>query len=592
LIRIAFILLGVIFALCASPLRAAARFYKPPDGYLTSAQLPADYRAVIRTISLDRRDAFDGSVAHSGFERYAFALGNRLHIESRESTLRRRLLFAEGGAVTADLIAETERALRSEEFLSDAILSVRSLDSGACDVMVATFDQWTTVPGAGVQVQNLKAVDLFKGRWGKLLDEEWFWFAGISESNVLGTGTKVAAALKHDLLRDTRSLAATNNNLTSQRLQILAHAAWLSDGDSLVFKINKPLLSRTDKYAYGMTLTSQENSERVYFDNNRLGELPDRVAEEMAGKPGVLRLFERVATQEIALTATRSYGSLLKFNVGPTFTFRDRYHAGGLGEPDTALTPFAGLPASARTPEKRTDALAGAAVSLYKYAYRTSRNFRNLKWSESVETGWRLTTKVALNQEWLGAGDSDLRLAEEAVYTGFWDDRIYVSAGLGWQSFVSGSGDLADGQTDAWAEAALREHPLTATWVTAAWTHLFATPKSRQLSLGELNGLTGFPSYYYAGQARLLATVEQRLFPTFEWLTMVPSFAAFLNAGNTFATAEAFDPGDLHYSVGLGLRLGRSKSTQKVVQHINVTFPIGDDYLSGPVVSVLAKKNL
>jgi hypothetical protein len=151
---------------------------------------------------------------------------------------------------------------------------------------------------------------------------------------------------------------------------------------------------------------------------------------------------------------------------------------------------------------------------------------------------------------------------------------------------------LTDGQTDAWAEAALREHPLTATWVTAAWTSLFATPKSRQLSLGELNGLTGFPSYYYAGQARLLATVEQRLFPTFEWLTMVPSFAAFLNAGNTFATAEAFDPGDLHYSVGLGLRLGRSKSTQKVVQHINVTFPIGDDYLSGPVVSVLAKKHL
>lgn len=592
MIRIASIVLGALIALCASPLRAAARFYKPPEGYLTSSQLPAGYRAVIRSIALDRRDAFDGSVAHSGLERQVFALGNRIHMESRESTVRRRLLFAEGGAVTADLIAETERALRSEEFLSDAILSVHPLDSGACDVMVATFDQWTTVPGAGVQVQNLKAVDLVKGRWGKLLDEEWFWFAGISESNLLGTGTKVAAALKHDLLRDTRSLAATNNNLTSQRLQILAHAAWLSDGDSLVFRINKPLLSRTDKYAYGATLTSQENSERVYFDNNRLGELPDRVAEGMAGKPGVARLFERVATQEIALTATRSYGSLLKFNVGPIFTFRDRYHAGGLGESDTALAPYVNLPASALTPEKRTDALAGAAVSLYKYGYRTTRNFRNLKWSESVETGWRLTAKAALNQKWLGAGDGDLRLIEEAVYTGFWDDRIYVTTGLGWQSFVSGSGDMADGQTDAWAEAALREHPLTATWATAAWTHLFATPKSRQLSLGELNGLTGFPSYYYAGQARLLATVEQRLFPTFEWLTMVPSFAAFFNAGNTFATAQAFDPGDLHYSVGLGLRLGRSKSTQKVVQHLNVTFPLGDDYLSGPVVSVLAKKNL
>ena len=51
-------------------------------------------------------------------------------------------------------------------------------------------------------------------------------------------------------------------------------------------------------------------------------------------------------------------------------------------------------------------------------------------------------------------------------------------------------------------------------------------------------------------------------------------------------------PADLHWSLGLGLRLGRSKSTQKMVQHINLTFPLGDKYLSGPVVSVLAKKHL
>jgi hypothetical protein len=584
-------LLSVLLS-AAAPF-AAQRFYQPPPGYKVAKELPADFRAVIRTITLDRRDAFDGSVSHSDTERKLFAFGNRIHIESRASTIGRRLLFREGGEATPDLLAETERVLRSEEFLSDAIITVLPLDSGKCDVMVATFDQWTTVLGAGLQVQDLKASDVFLGRWDRLAEDEWYWWLGLSETNLLGTGTRVAAALKHDPLRDTRSLAFTNNNLTSQRLQVLAHIAWLSDGDSLVLKVNRPLLSRTDRFAYGATLTSQENSEFYYFDANRLDELPDAVAEKVTEKPPqTLRVFDRVATQEIALTALASFGSHLKFNIGPTFTYRDHYHHGGLGETDSIAKPYIAIPASALAPEVRRDALAGAAVSLYEYAYRTARNFRNLKWSESVETGWRLTAKAAMNQEWLGVGDADFRLSQEAQYTGFWWDRAYLNTGATWQSFVSPQGDFTDGQTDLWGEAALLENRLTATWLTASWSHLFATPQSRQLTLGELNGLTGYPSYFYAGQARFLATAEQRLFPEWEWLTMVPAFAAFVNAGNTFPSYADFDAGDLHWSIGLGLRLGRSKSTQKVVQHLNVTFPLGDKYLSGPVVSVLAKKNL
>jgi hypothetical protein len=588
---VAALLIAAVLRL-AAPIAAAERFYQPPEGYVPAKQLPPDYRAVIRSITLDRRDAFDGTVAHSNLERKLYAFGNRIHVESRESTLKRRLLFREGGEVTADRLAETERVLRAEEFLSDAILAVKPVGADSCDIMVTTFDQWTTVPGGGLAVQDLGAADILLGRWNKLLDEEWFWWAGVSEANLFGTGTKVAAALRHDPIRDTRSLAFTNNNLTSQRLQVLAHIAWLSDGDSLVLKVNKPLLSREDRYAYGVTLTSQENSERFYLDANRFDELPDSVAEGIAKKFQMLRVYDRVATRQIEVTALRSFGRRLKFNVGPLFSYRDHYNHGGLGEADSAALPYIPIPASALEPEARTDALLGAAVSLYAYAYQTSRNFRNLKWSESVETGWRLTSKAALNQEWLGAVGRDWRLTQEAQYAGFWDDLVYVTAGASWQTFVSPSGALADGENNLWGEAALREHRLTATWLTASWSNLFASPQSRQLSLGELNGLSGYPSYYFEGQARFLATLEQRVFPEFEWLTMVPAFAAYFNAGNTFPAYDDFDPANLHYSMGLGLRLGRSKSTQKVVQHINVTFPLGDKYLSGPVVSVLAKKNL
>ncbi len=584
-----------LFPFLATPACAATRFFQPEAGFTSAKDLPDGFRARARSIRFDRRDAFEGSVVHTDLDRMVFHLGNDLHILSRVSTLRRRLLFAEGGEITKDLLAETERALRGEEFLSDAIITVGPPDAGECDVVVTTFDQWTLAPVLSAQPMNVGAGDLFHGRWGRIADAEWLWSAGMFETNLAGTGTKVGGDIRHTLERDARELIFSNNNLTPQHLQASAYAAWLSDGDSLYLRIGKPLLSRTDKYTYSLVLTSVETSERVYFDANALDALPDTLAKKRAGAANVARLFDRVGTQDIMASAALSYGTDLKVNVGPTFHYKDHYNLGNLGgldKADTSLLRYAPLPASAAAPEKRTDALLGASVGVYRYAYRSLRNFRNLKWNESVETGWRLSAGAALNQEWLGAGDHDFRFSQDGVYTAFPGDDWYVNTGYAWQSFLSPGGDLADGRSDFWWETSVREHPLTSTWLTGSWTGLFATPASTQLTLGELNGLSGYPSFYYAGQARLAATLEQRLYPEFEILTMVPAFAAYLSAGNTYATWRKADPGDLHYSIGLGLRLGRSKSTQKIVQHFNVNFPLGDKYLRGPLISIVARKSL
>lgn len=573
-------------------LRAAPRFFDPPAGYVAAKDLPEDFRARIRSVRIDRKDAFDGSVAHSNLERKLFALGNRLHIESRESTIRRRLLFSEGGEITKHVLAETERALRTEEFLADAIVAAKDAGNGSCDLLVTTFDQFTTIPVTGGKVLGLKAQDVFLGRWDRVSDAEWFWWVGAFETNILGTGTKVGASLRYEPERDTRELVFANNNMFAQKLQVTASAALLSDGDSLALKVAKPLLSRTDRYAYGLSATATRVSERLYFDANQLGSLPPIVAEKDLGQARLLRVYDLVTTNEFNASYTRSFGSSLKFNIGPTFQFRERYGNGKLGEADSALAPFVPIPSSANEPEERKDVLPGIAVSLYRNAFATARNFRNLKWGESVETGWRLTTKAAMNQEWLGASGSDFRLVQEAAFSRFWSEARYINATAVWQSFLSPAGRFSNGQTDLLAETYWREHSLTATFLSAAWSGLFASPRSRQLTLGELNGLVGYPSYYYSGQSSLVAAVEQRMFPDFELLTFVPAFAAFLAAGNTFPDYSGFDPGDLHYSLGLGVRLGRSKSTQKIVQHINVSFPLGDRYLDGPVISVLAKKTL
>src|SRR5690606_3067421 len=112
------------------------------------------------------------------------------------------------------------------------------------------------------------------------------------------------------------------------------------------------------------------------------------------------------------------------------------------------------------------------------------------------------------------------------------------------------------------------------------------------LYLGEESGLLGYPNFYYAGHARLLYSAEQRFFPPWEFGTFVPALAVFLNAGNTWDRGETARWRDLHYAAGFGLRLGATRSVQKVVNHANLTWPLGEKNLSGPVFGVRASKSL
>ena len=565
--------LPAVFAVTA--LGQTDRFFKPTEGFIQAKNLSEGFQAKVRSIQLDVKDAFEGAVVHSETEQRLYDLGNKWHVESRPGTIRRRLLFREGDIVTKGLLLETEKTLRGEEFLADAVLEVKILEDGSAIVKATTYDQWTTVPGVSLQ----------------RLGGEWIYWLGPVESNLFGTGQRLGFFIGHDQFRDTRWLDYNNNALTSAKLRLAAHAAWLSDGYSTLFALSRPLLSRNERYAFSASQSSDELTEWVYFDHNRLDELSDSLARALSGRSVAEAQFTRMATLDLNLSVTRSFGDRTKFNVSPTFDRKDRYLHGRLGISPT-LDSALSLPGSTYDPGVRLDNLLGVNFSLYQYAYKTVHNFRNLKWGETLETGWRLSTKTALNQEWMGARNSDFHLSHQAVYTNAWFDALFLNSNASLSYYVSPQGDFDDGYLNAAWEGQWKPHPLVATWLAASWGQLFAYEKSQQLVLGEESGLNGYPNAFYAGQARLLLEAEQRFFPTFEFGTVVPALAVFVNAGNTFEAYGDFDPEELHYSAGFGLRLGASKSVQKVVNHINLSWPIGDDRLSGPVFSIRAKKNL
>jgi Outer membrane protein/protective antigen OMA87 len=97
-----------------------------------------------------------------------------LHSTSRESTIRRQLLFAPGDTVDTLLVGETMRRLRRQRLYSDAVLLAQRCDpSGPVGLVLRTRDAWTLRPTARLRGGNALSV-------------------GVEEKNLFGTGRMLA----------------------------------------------------------------------------------------------------------------------------------------------------------------------------------------------------------------------------------------------------------------------------------------------------------------------------------------------------------------------------------------------------------------
>ena len=582
-----------LLAACLLPVFSAwadesARFFQAEPGYTRAKDLPEGFQGKVGAVDCAIKDAFEGAATHSEAEKTLYDIGNKLHINTRESTVRRRLLFREGDTVTADLLRETEKNLRAEEFLADAIIEVKRRADSTLIVKITTYDQWTTVPAFSINRKGGK----------------WVWWVGPVESNLLGTGQRLGFFIGHDLEQDSRWIDFNNNAFTPYKLHLAAQYAWLHDNYSgydgyyYLFALNRPLLSRTDRWSFSLSTTGEKSSEDLYLSGNDLDRLKeqkrlDTTGLRLFGGTNLKGQFDSVYTYKAHAGITRAFGYSLKTSVSPFYEFEARYRKGHYLVP-LALLPVLDSLGDSTAPklDTRRDELLGTTFSLYQYAYKTVHNFRNLKWSETLETGWRLSASVAENQPWLGARNSDLLLSYAAVYNDAWKDALFLNSGATLRYFLSPDSGFDNGSTSAYAEAQWKPLYYLSTVLSASYDNIFATPSGRQLYLGEESGLIGFPNFYYAGKARALFAAEQRFFPPFEFGTVVPAFAVFLNGGNTYDAYDAVNLKNMHYAAGVGLRLGATRSVQKVVNHINVVWPLGEKNLSGWSWGIRASKSL
>ncbi|HEX2613246.1 MAG TPA: hypothetical protein VHO02_06620 [Fibrobacteria bacterium] len=569
------------FLLPGASLADNARFFEPTPGYTRVTELPADLTGAVSSLEFHIYDAFEGSDAHSKAERTMYDIGNKLHIDTREATLRRRMPFRQGDTTSIDALRETEKRLREEEFLADAIIEVKRLPDSTFAVKVTTYDQWSTTLGVSLARKG----------------GEWVGWFGPVESNVLGTGQRLGFFVSHDLERDSRWVDYSNTVFTPWQLSLLGQYAWLSDGNSYILSLSRPLRTREQHWGFTLSASGYESAENHYLSGNDLERLYDEgrldtAYRGMLGRTNVLWQWRRVQDRTFYAGVTRSYGRALKFSLTPFYQGNVRATVPGYGYVEVpGLRDSLGIPPPSY--DSRHDQLLGTTFAVYRYAYKTVHNFRNLKWSENIETGWRLSLSAGLNQEWLGASDRDSWYAYTGVYNEAWHDALFLNSSATLKHFVHPDGTLENGSGAGYAELQWKPIPALATVAVGQYDRLFAQAGDHKLYLGEESGLLGYPNFYYAGDSRLLASLEQRFFPPWEFGTIVPALAAFCIAGDAWDGGSVMPPaGGPHYAAGIGLRLGATRSVQKVVNHFNLTWPLGEKHASGPVFGVRAAKNL
>ena len=99
------------------------------------------------------------------------------------------------------------------------------------------------------------------------------------------------------------------------------------------------------------------------------------------------------------------------------------------------------------------------------------------------------------------------------------------------------------------------------------------------VDLGGDTGLRGYPLRYQTGDSRILLTAEQRYFTDwYPFRLFRVGGAVFADIGRTWGDNPAGGPplGWLK-NVGLGLRLGPTRSSGRDVIHIDIALPLDGD---------------
>jgi hypothetical protein len=108
----------------------------------------------IRNINIVTLDPFGYSIADTIKAQQGFitGLGNKLHVQSHNITIRNLLLFHKNQPFDSLLVKESERLVRSMNYVNDLSFLAKSVSSNSdsVDIFIRELDKWSIIPGGSI----------------------------------------------------------------------------------------------------------------------------------------------------------------------------------------------------------------------------------------------------------------------------------------------------------------------------------------------------------------------------------------------------------------------------------------------------------
>ncbi|MEJ2603077.1 MAG: hypothetical protein P8172_07245 [Gammaproteobacteria bacterium] len=525
---------------------------EPAFRYQRPESLPSDEAlvaagAVVGEIRMDRQQIFDTSQPEE--DNALYRLANRLHPLTRPSVVRSQLLFSSGDPYDPRLLAESERILRDNNYIFDALVVPIAYEDGKVDVLVRTRDIWTLSPSLSLS------------RTGG----ENRTVIGIEEENFFGTGAKLGLEFESDVDRDSTRLSYSDRQLGRKWISLSATYADNSDGSTLALSLWRPFYALDTRWAGGFDSFNDESEESLY-------DLGDEVV-DYRHEEDRLRLW---------------YGWSPGLEAGWTRRWRAGfvYDDNRYGPPDDPVR-------AGPVPEDRKLVYPYLSLELIEDRYAETMNHDLIGRTEDFYLGTRLGASIGWVDESLGA-DRDAWLVAGSLTRGFGtpEDRLLLVDVAG--STRLESGDLANALAEGSMRYYHRQSEKRLFFLSLHGALGDNLDLDNPVQLGGDTGLRGYPIRYQSGKASAVFSVEQRYFTDwYPWRLFRVGGAIFADVGRTWGDNPVGSEslGWLK-DVGFGLRLAPTRGGSRKVIHIDVAFPLdGDDSIDSVQINLQGKRS-
>ncbi|HEX5871264.1 MAG TPA: BamA/TamA family outer membrane protein [Longimicrobium sp.] len=527
----------------------------------------------ITEIFVDNRSVFDvgGDELDSRFN-WAYRSANRMHVRTRETVIRRELLFGVGDCYVPALLEDSERILRSLSFIADAdVFAVRQPD-GTQHVVVETRDEWSV---------------RLEPQWDS--DEGNVALTGVElrEDNLLGTGQHVSAFFKESQGERVYGAAVGTRQLLGTRLDAELGVARTPVGVSVVQRLAYPFRGENGRWAFRQEIEHLERNFVIYVPDPEVeGGVRRRYFEEERRSFDVGTVMRLGRRGRLTLFGVALAGEWTEYP-------RDYLSTDGGGD-QPAMRQL--LPNEPEPVVTGLDTISSVRVVFLagqrNVRFERRRALDAVRGTEDVRLG--VETEVGIGRSLAAFSDDDDLLLDlgfsiasspaRGLLAGFSaraeGRRVYNAepGSLEWRNLF--------GQADAWAywrpSDESRHTFVVAGTVVGGWR----TMVPFQLTMGNRAGLRGLPAHAWPGERRMVASLEHRMYLGWPYPRLFDlGTAVFVDAGKMWAGEDPFGVNSpIEASVGFGLRAAFPPGSRRTYR-MDVAVPFADA-LSGRNVVV------